>query len=41
MIGVVTLPLEIKELGGRFAALRNGTSFAAALAISLLMGLVI
>lgn len=41
MIGVVTLPLEIKELGGRFAALRNGTSFVAALTISLLMGLVI
>jgi len=41
MIGVVTLPLEIKELGGRFAALRNGTSFVAALTISLLMGMVI
>ncbi len=41
MIGVVTLPLEIKELGGRFAALRNGTSFVAALTISLLMGLFI
>lgn len=38
MIGVVTLPLEIKELGGRFAALRNGTSFAAALLISVLIG---
>ncbi len=38
MIGVVTLPLEIKELGGRFAALRNGTSFAAALLISILIG---
>ena len=41
MIGVVTLPLEIKELGGRFAALRNGSSFVAALTISLLMGLAI
>ncbi|MCF7929461.1 MAG: hypothetical protein K9L68_11885 [Spirochaetales bacterium] len=29
IIGVVTLPLEIKELDGRFAALRNGTSFVA------------
>lgn len=38
MIGVVTLPLEIKELGGRFAALRNATSFAAALLISVLIG---
>ena len=41
MIGVVTLPLEIKELGGRFTALRNGTSFVAALTISVLMGIVI
>lgn len=38
MIGVVTLPLEIKELGPRFALLRNGASLAAALIISLLMG---
>lgn len=38
MIGVVTPPLEIKELGGRFAALRNGTNFAAALLISVLVG---
>lgn len=41
MIGVVTLPLEIKELGGRFAALRNGTSFLAALTISVLIGLLL
>ena len=41
MIGVVTLPLEIKELGGRFAALRNGTSFAAALLISILIGVLV
>ena len=41
MIGVVTLPLEVKELGGRFAALRNGSSFVAALIISLLMGVLL
>lgn len=41
MIGVVTLPLEVKELGGRFAALRNLTSLAAALIISFLMGVLL
>jgi len=41
MIGIVTLPLEVKELGGRFAALRNGTSLAAVLIISLLMGVIL
>lgn len=38
MIGMVTLPLEIKEMGKRFAILRNGLSFIAALAISFIMG---
>ncbi|MDF1566538.1 MAG: permease [Spirochaetaceae bacterium] len=38
MIGIVTLPLEIKEMGRRFALMRNGFSFAAALAIAFLMG---
>lgn len=38
MIGVVTLPLEVRELGWRFAALRNGLSFAGALLIAILMG---
>lgn len=38
MIGMVTLPLEIKELGMRLALLRNGISFLAALLIGLFMG---
>ena len=38
MIGVVTLPLEIKEFGRRMAILRNVFSAAAALAIALAMG---
>jgi len=38
MIGVVTLPLEIKELGQRMALLRNVFSAVLALAIALAMG---
>ncbi len=38
MIGMVTLPLEIKEMGRRFALMRNAFSFIAALAIAFLMG---
>jgi len=38
MIGVVTLPLEIKEFGRRMAILRNVFSAVAALAIALAMG---
>ncbi len=38
MIGVVTLPLEIKELGRQLALLRNGLSFIVALLIGLIMG---
>ncbi|MBS3736226.1 MAG: permease [Candidatus Bipolaricaulota bacterium] len=41
MIGTVYLPVEIKILGKKFALLRNGLSFLAALAISLLMGLIL
>ncbi|MFA7568163.1 MAG: permease [Alkalispirochaeta sp.] len=41
MIGVVTLPLEIKELGRRFALLRNGLGVLAALVIALLMGVIL
>lgn len=41
MIGVVTLPLEMKELGRRFALLRNGLSFIAALVIGWLMGIIL
>ncbi|MFO8042703.1 MAG: permease [Alkalispirochaeta sp.] len=41
MIGVVTLPLEMQELGHRFALLRNGLSFGAALGISFIMGAIL
>ncbi|MFW5695522.1 MAG: permease [Alkalispirochaeta sp.] len=41
MIGVVTLPLEMQELGRRFALLRNGLSLLAALGISFIMGVVL
>jgi len=41
MIGIVTLPLEIKELGKKIALLRNGLSFIAALAIALIIGAVL
>ncbi|MBU1670783.1 MAG: permease [Actinobacteria bacterium] len=41
MIGFIFLPLEIKELGKRFALLRNGLSFLVAIAIALIMGLVL
>jgi len=41
MIGVITLPLEIKELGKKMALLRNGFSFMIALAIAFLMGMVL
>ncbi|MBW2091182.1 MAG: permease, partial [Deltaproteobacteria bacterium] len=36
MIGVLTLPLEIKELGKKMAILRNGLSFVIAIAIAFL-----
>ncbi len=38
MIGVVTLPIEIKELGKKMALLRNGMSFIIAIVIGLIMG---
>ena len=41
MIGVVTLPLEIKELGKKMALLRNGLSFIVAIAIALIMGMIL
>lgn len=41
MIGFVTLPLEISEMGRRFTLLRNGLSFFAALAIAALMGVIL
>ena len=41
MIGIVTLPLEIKELGKRMALLRNGISFIIAIIIALIMGAIL
>ncbi|WP_457567275.1 permease [Desulfurobacterium sp.] len=41
MIGMVTLPLEIRELGKKLALLRNGLSFIAAIIIGLLMGMIL
>ncbi|KXA94772.1 permease [candidate division MSBL1 archaeon SCGC-AAA259I07] len=41
MIGTIYLPMEIKILGKEMALLRNGLSFAVAITISLLMGLIL
>lgn len=41
MIGIVTLPLEIKTLGKKFAIYRNIFSFAIALIIASLMGVIL
>lgn len=41
MVGVVTFPLEKKEFGTKFAVARNGLSFAAAIVIAILMGVVL
>jgi len=41
MIGIVTLPLEIKELGKKMAILRNGISFVIAIIIALIMGVIL
>ncbi|AEH44752.1 hypothetical protein Thein_0875 [Thermodesulfatator indicus DSM 15286] len=38
MVGIVTLPLEIKELGKKIALLRNGISFIFAIIIALIIG---
>ncbi len=41
MVGVVTAPMEIKELGTKFTLLRNGLGLAAAFAIAGIMGVVL
>ncbi|NOY58460.1 MAG: permease [Calditrichaeota bacterium] len=41
MIGFVTLPLEIKELGKRIAVLRNGISFLLAVLIGIIIGAIL
>ena len=40
MIGVVTLPLAIKEPGKEMSFLRNGLSFIIAIAIALIIGMI-
>ncbi len=41
MVGVVTFPLEKKEFGIKFTAVRNSLSFLFAIAIALVMGVII
>ncbi|RLF44337.1 MAG: permease [Thermoplasmata archaeon] len=41
MIGTITLPIEIKELGRELALLRNGISFVIAIFIALVMGVIL
>lgn len=39
MVGVATMPIEIKHFGTKFTLVRNGLSFVMALVIALFMGL--
>jgi uncharacterized membrane protein YraQ (UPF0718 family) len=41
MVGIVTVPLEIKILGKKFTLLRNGLGFMAALLIAGMMGVIL
>ena len=41
MIGMITLPLEIKILGKKMALLRNGLSFVIAISIAFIMGVIL
>ncbi len=41
MIGIVTLPIEIKELGVRFAVIRNVSALILAVCIALLVGVIL
>ena len=41
MIGIVTLPLEIKELGAKIALFRNGISFLLAVLIGVIIGVIL
>ncbi len=41
MIGMITLPLEIKILGKKMALLRNGISFIIAIIIAFIMGIIL
>jgi len=41
MIGMITLPFEIKILGKKIALLRNGISFVIAILIAFIMGMIL
>jgi uncharacterized membrane protein YraQ (UPF0718 family) len=41
MVGVVTFPLENKEFGAKFTAVRNSLSFIFSIVIALVMGVII
>lgn len=41
MVGIVTFPLEKREFGFKFTAVRNGLSFVFAIIIALIMGVII
>lgn len=41
MVGIVTFPLERREFGLKFTAVRNGLSFVFAIIIALVMGVII
>jgi uncharacterized membrane protein YraQ (UPF0718 family) len=41
MIGMITLPLEIKILGKKMALLRNGISFVIAIVIAFIIGMIL
>ena len=41
MVGIVTMPMEIKMLGKKFTLLRNGLGFIAALLIAAVMGVIL
>jgi len=41
MIGMITLPLEIKMLGKQIALLRNGISFVIAILIAFIIGMIL
>ncbi len=41
MVGLITLPMEIRELGKRFAILRNVFSFFIAIIIAIIMGMIL
>ncbi|MFO8051694.1 MAG: permease [Thermoplasmatota archaeon] len=41
MIGTITIPIEIRELGKKMTILRNGMSFIIAIIIAVIMGLIL